>query len=121
MGRWVPVAGAVLVGLGVLLGAFGAHTLKELVTAERLATFETGVRYQIYHGLGLLALAALGRSHGPALRAAPFLLSGTIVFAGALYTLTLGGPGWFGLVAPVGGMLLAFGWAVAAVNLARAG
>jgi len=105
----------------VLLGAFGAHTLKDLVSAARLETFETGVRYQVYHGLGLLALAALAHHNPRVARAAPFLIGGTAVFAGALYLLVAGGPSWLGAVAPVGGVLLAVGWGVAVVALARPG
>ena len=51
--------GAALAFIGVALGAFGAHSLGDVLTPDRLATFETGVRYQIYHALGLLAIGAL--------------------------------------------------------------
>ncbi len=57
MDRRIFAVGSVLAGLGVVFGAFGAHALKASLSPEMLATFETGVRYQMYHGLGLLALA----------------------------------------------------------------
>lgn len=117
--RTAAAWGAILVGLGVALGAFGAHTLAELVTETRLATFETAVRYQVYHGLGLLALAALAPNGRLATPAAPFLIAGTLVFTGSLYVLVAGGPSWFGVVAPLGGVLLIVGWAVAAYRLLR--
>lgn len=111
--------GAALVGLAVALGAFGAHTLADLVTEARLATFETAVRYQAYHGLGLIGLAALSPRGRVAAAAAPFLIVGTLVFAGSLYALVAGAPSWLGAVAPVGGVLLVVGWALAAYQLLR--
>lgn len=112
--------GALLVALGVALGAFGAHSLQELVTPQRLDTFQTGVRYQIYSGLGLLLLGLFGRVGPGAPRAALLVLLGTLIFSGSLYLLVAGAPGWFGLVAPVGGALMICGWLVAAWRLARA-
>lgn len=117
--RTAAAWGALLVGFGVALGAFGAHTLSDLVTPARLATFETGVRYQVYQGLGLLALAALSPRGHVAARAAPLLVAGAIVFSGALYALVAGAPGWLGAVAPVGGALMIAGWAVTAYTLLR--
>ena len=58
------LSGALLTGTGVALGAFGAHALKASLTPAMLEVFETGVRYQTYHGLGLLALAAWPRYQG---------------------------------------------------------
>ncbi|MFC4454929.1 DUF423 domain-containing protein [Deinococcus sonorensis] len=104
--------GAVLAGIGVALGAFGAHGLKTVLTPDLLATFETGVRYQMYHGLGLLALGAL-----PNQRRAPlFLLAGTVVFSGSLYLLSLSGVKWLGAITPIGGVLQLIGWGLAALD-----
>ncbi len=119
--RTAAVWGAALVGLGVALGAFGAHTLSGLVTEARLQTFETAVRYQVYQGLGLLALAAIAPTGRLAARSGPLLITGTLVFSGALYALVAGAPSWLGVVAPVGGVLLIAGWAVAVLELARRG
>lgn len=119
--RTAALWGAAFVGLGVALGAFGAHTLSDLVSEARLQTFETAVRYQVYQGLGLLALAALAPRGGLASRSGPLLIAGTLVFSGALYALVAGAPSWFGAVAPVGGVLLIAGWAVAVFQLARRG
>lgn len=117
-GRWAA-AGAVLAGLAVAAGAFGAHALETVVTPERLGTFETAARYQMYGGLGLLALAALAGGHPGVLRAAPPLLAGALVFSLSLYTLVLTGAGWLGAVAPVGGALTILGWLWAALALLR--
>lgn len=111
--------GAALVAVGVALGAFGAHSLQDLVAPQRLDTFQTGVRYQIYSGLGLLLLGLFARVGRGAPMAALFVLLGTLLFSGSLYLLVGGAPGWFGLVAPVGGALMIGGWAVAAWRLAR--
>lgn len=102
--------------LAVAFGAFGAHALREQVTPERLGTFETAVRYQMFHGLGLLLVAALG---GRANRAAPPLLLGSLIFSGSLYALVLTDAGWLGAVAPLGGALQVLGWAVLAWALTR--
>jgi uncharacterized membrane protein YgdD (TMEM256/DUF423 family) len=113
MDRTIFACGALLVGLGVAFGAFGAHALTTRVGPELLAVFETGVRYQLYHGLGLLTLAwAVARWPGRRLGPAAWLLGlGTVVFSGSLYVLALTGVRAFGAVTPVGGVALIAGWA----------
>jgi uncharacterized membrane protein YgdD (TMEM256/DUF423 family) len=116
MERKVFAAGSVLAGLGVVFGAFGAHALKASLTPKMLDTFETGVRYQMYHGLGLLALA-WAISRWPERRLVPaawLLLAGTVVFSGSLYLLVLTGARWFGAITPFGGVALVAGWVLAA-------
>ena len=108
--------GALLVALGVALGAFGAHALDGRLSEARLATFETAVRYQTYQALGLILLALLPRT---VRAAAPILLAGTVVFAGALYALVALDLPLLGAVAPVGGALMIAGWAFAAWRLLR--
>ncbi len=98
--------------LAVALGAFAAHGLKSRLTAELLATFETGVRYQMYHALALLAAAwALTRWPGPVTAASGWLfVAGTLLFSGSLYALSLTGEKWLGAVTPVGGLAFLAGW-----------
>lgn len=109
---WTTAA-ALLLALAVALGAFGAHALEGRVTPSRLATFETAVRYQALHGLGLLAIVGLRRD--AALRAAaPLVAAGTVLFCGSLYALVATDAGAWGAVAPVGGVLLVAGWSVLA-------
>ncbi|BDP41871.1 DUF423 domain-containing protein [Deinococcus aetherius] len=106
------VAGAILAAVGVALGAFGAHALRERLDPAALANFETGARYQMYAALALLALG--GR---PGQRRAPgLLLSGAVIFSGTLYVLSLTGERWLGAVTPVGGALLIAGFVVAALD-----
>ncbi len=119
MERLVFAIGSIMTGLGVAFGAFGAHALKASVSPQLLTTFETGVRYQMYHGLGLLALAwAIGRWPGRRLApAAWLLLAGTIVFSGSLYLLVVTGERWLGAVTPLGGVALIAGWSLIAWRL----
>ncbi|MEK7390023.1 MAG: DUF423 domain-containing protein [Elusimicrobiota bacterium] len=100
--------GAGLMLAAVALGAFGAHALKSRLSPDMLAVFETGVRYQIYHALGLLALAAV---KGPD-KAGWCFVAGIIVFSGSLYLLTLTGERRWGMVTPVGGVLFLIGWLI---------
>lgn len=120
---WIAAAGAVLAAAGVAAGAFGAHLLSERLGAAALETFETGVRYHLYHALGLLALAALAtRIPSPLWSWSAVLLgAGVVIFSGTLYALALGGPRWLGAVTPVGGLCFLVGWAVAAAAAWRGG
>lgn len=100
-------------GLGVALGAFGAHGLRDIVTPELLVTFETGVRYQVYHALALLAvIVAIGRwpnSRLPVI-AGWLFVAGIVIFSGSLYVLTLSGQRWWGAITPLGGVAFLGGW-----------
>jgi len=105
---------ALLGGLGVAIGAFGAHALHDtLARAGRLDTFETAVRYQFYHALALLAAGVLWAAR-PELRAlgttGGLWAGGVVVFSGSLYLLCFTGVTKLGAVAPVGGLLLLAGW-----------
>ena len=115
-------AGAALGGLGVVLGAFGAHGLQARVAPEQLAVFETGVRYHLIHALGLLAVAwAASRWTGAWVGVAGWLfVAGIVIFSGSLYVLVLTGARWLGAVTPIGGLCLIAGWAVLAVGALRA-
>ena len=114
--------GAALCGLGVLLGAFGAHGLSGRITPEMLSIFETGVRYHLVHGLALLAVAwAAARWPSGLINAAGWLfLLGVIVFSGSLYVLSITGARWLGAVTPIGGLCLTVGWLVLAIGAMRA-
>jgi uncharacterized membrane protein YgdD (TMEM256/DUF423 family) len=112
MDRLFVIVGAASAFIGVAAGAFGAHALKARLAAEALATFETGVRYQLVHALALLAAAwVCARWPGPLATASGWsFAAGTLLFSGSLYLLALGGVRAFGAVTPVGGALLLAGW-----------
>ena len=105
--------GSISGGLAVALGAFGAHALKARLTPELLATFETGVRYQMYHALALLgAAAAIARwpaSNLPSV-AGWLFVAGTLLFSGSLYLLCITHKRWLGAVTPFGGLAFIAGW-----------
>jgi uncharacterized membrane protein YgdD (TMEM256/DUF423 family) len=105
--------GVISAGSAVALGAFGAHGLRAMVTPEMLAVFETGVRYQMYHALALMAIGlSAARLQGRAVAAAAWLfVAGTVLFSGSLYVLTLTGTRWWGAVTPLGGVAFLAGWA----------
>lgn len=114
--------GAVFGLIAVLLGAFGAHGLKETLTAEQLRSFETGVRYQLVHAVVLIFLHTLPFRTPSPLRGYTFLIAaGIILFSGSIYLLStreLTGidirP--FGWITPVGGFLLILFWALLALH-----
>ena len=97
---------------GVALGAFAAHGLRARLSAEMLDIFEVGVRYQMYHALGLVAVAlAFGRWPRPEFLVAGWaFVVGTLVFSGSLYVLSLSGIRWLGAVTPIGGLAFLLGW-----------
>ena len=110
-------AGAAAAGIGVALGAFGAHGLKARVAPEMLAVFETGVRYHLIHALALLAVGwAVTRWNGPLPSLAGWcFLAGIVVFSGSLYAMTLTGARWLGAITPLGGLAFIAGWALLTV------
>ena len=110
--RRVLSAAGVLLALATIAGALGAHTLKTHWAAQRLDVYDTAVRYQFYHGVGLLGVGlALRTLEVGALRAAALLIiAGIVLFSGSLYALTLGAPRVIGAVTPIGGLALIAGW-----------
>ena len=116
MDRLFFAVGCVSALVAVALGAFGAHGLRGRLVPDMLMSFEIGVRYQMYHALGLLAVGlALSRWPSSAVVLAGWLfIAGTIVFSGTLYLLALSGLRWLGAVTPVGGAAFIAGWLVLA-------
>lgn len=110
--------GSVLAGLGVILGAFGAHKLKE-IAPDSVPTFQTGVQYQMYHAFALLIVGMLFDKFPFKLMnwAGVYFLIGILLFSGSLYALSLlkatgkVGLGGVGIITPVGGLFFIIGWA----------
>ena len=114
MGRTFLMLGGVFGFLGVAVGAFGAHLLKQKLTPDLFDVFEVGVRYHMYHALALLAVglaAAQWPESGIGL-AGWLFAAGILVFSGSLYVLALTGVKWLGAITPIGGAALLAGWAV---------
>lgn len=112
--------------LSVALGAFGAHALKDKLTPDALAIFETAVKYQFYHVFALLAAGILYATRPNKLMrgAANLFIAGIILFCGSLYALAFtknGGDGlnWIGAVTPFGGLCFIAGWFCVAIGVGR--
>ena len=115
---WTRI-GALLAFIGVALGAFGAHALKERLGVEGSATWETAVLYHLVHSLALV-LVSVHPGRGPAPRAwsvarIAFFI-GVLAFSGSLYALALDGPRWLGPVTPLGGAAFLVGWLALALG-----
>lgn len=116
------VAGAIFMALAVLLGAFGAHALKKILSSDMLAIYHTAVQYQFYHALGLLAVGIIGL-HYPSKwvrLSGVFLTAGIIIFSGSLYVLSLSEIKTFGAITPIGGLAFVIGWILLAVGVWKA-
>lgn len=120
--------GSLIAGLGVALGAFGAHGLKKLVAPETVGTFQTGVQYQMYHAFALIIVGLLADRAGAAgqMNAAGWsFLVGIILFSGSLYALVAlkatqkVGLGGIGIITPIGGLFFIAGWVLLALAIAK--
>ena len=103
----------------ILLGAFGAHGLRDKVSPEHIANWQTAATYHLAHALAILALALFANATGRSVSLPAALWSvGIVFFSGSIYLLVLTGQKWLGPITPVGGLLLAAGW-LALIPLAR--
>jgi uncharacterized membrane protein YgdD (TMEM256/DUF423 family) len=111
--KFFMAIGGLNAALAVMLGAFGAHTLKARLPAEMLAVYQTGVQYHFYHALGLV-LVGLAAMHWPASAhlkwSGGLMLAGIVLFCGSLYGLSLGELRWLGPVTPFGGTAFIAAW-----------
>ncbi len=107
--------------LSVAAGAFGAHALKKTLTPDHLAAFETAARYQMYHALALIAVAWVASQAASRITNAAgwCFLSGTVLFSGSLYLLTLAGLRGVARITPVGGLLFLVGWGLLAAAASK--
>jgi uncharacterized membrane protein YgdD (TMEM256/DUF423 family) len=123
MNRRVVLVGSVLILIAILLGAFGAHALRAVLSDQKLLSFETGVRYQMYNGLALLILGFSASNLKFKLNwVFGLILFGTLLFCLSIYLLAMQpiigvNLSWLGPVTPIGGFLLLLGWSVFIKNL----
>lgn len=115
-----------LIVFGIILGAMGAHSLEEKLTADQLDSFKTGVSYQLYNGLGLLIIThMMSRFRKQAFRiGSNLILAGTLLFSISIYLLAAGGledsvKAILGPITPIGGSIMIIGWFVLAFGLQR--
>lgn len=120
MDRTFLLVGAVAGFTGVTLGAFGAHALRGRLSPEMLVVFETGVRYQMYHALAIIATGLIAaRMGGWLIVAAGWLFTaGIVLFSGSLYLLAFTGVTLLGAITPIGGVAFLLGWACLAMAAA---
>lgn len=117
------ILGAILGFLGVILGAYGAHGLKPIISAERMESFETGVRFQMYHAFFALIVGLLSFLSKKTLNLIFYLLlTGVVLFSGSIYGLATNEMTSFdftriALITPLGGLCLIFSWGLLIVNL----
>lgn len=122
MDKKTITAGAFLGMLAIILGAFGAHALKAVLSPEQLITFETGVRYQMYHALFLLSIGTTGLLSQKTKKTIYYLvLVGVLFFSGSIYLLATNDLTSFdfrviGFITPIGGFLLILAWGIAGYN-----
>jgi uncharacterized membrane protein YgdD (TMEM256/DUF423 family) len=109
--------GSILALSAVLFGAFGAHALRETLSAhDSIQTWETAVRYQMWHALALILLSMIRLAQPIPKMTGPCFAVGSLLFSGSLYGLALDGPKWLGPVTPLGGLCLMIGWLLLAYS-----
>jgi len=114
---------ALLVAIGVVIGALGSHALTNVLSPRQLASLGTAVDYQLFNALGLLVVGLTMRTQ-PAVRlrlVAWALMLGIVFFSGGIYVMLAGAPGFLGYVTPLGGVLLIGAWLCFAMELWRSG
>jgi len=114
----IIAAGAFNAFLAVAAGAFAAHGLKNILSAEYISTFKTAADYQMMHGIGLILIGILNRQNTNRynIAAAVFMFAGIILFSGSLYALTLTGIRWLGIITPFGGLCFLIAWLTLGFN-----
>ena len=122
MDKKIISTAAILGMIAIILGAFGAHALKKVLSIDQLATFETGVKYQMYHALFLLFIGILTDLNQKTKKKIYYLtLSGVVLFSGSIYLLATNDLTPFdfktiGFVTPIGGLLLILAWGALLLN-----
>ena len=112
--NWIST-GAIFSGLSVMLGAMGAHSLKNVLTEKKMSAFQTATEYMGYHGLALILVGIIcsqlaGDDAKPLKKVGILFTTGILMFSGSIYILTFDGPRLFGPVTPIGGLCFMAGW-----------
>lgn len=117
--KTILISTALLGALAIILGAFGAHVLKSMLTPNQLQSFETGVHYQMYHVLAIYIVASFTQISIVSKKIVSILfLSGILFFSGSIYAITVGtDPKLIWFITPLGGLLFITGWLLLAMFL----
>ncbi|MEX0608035.1 MAG: DUF423 domain-containing protein [Balneolaceae bacterium] len=116
----IIVLAAFLLAIAVTAGAFGAHALRNILSPERLETWQTAVQYHAWHALGLILVGLIGSQFQiDVLWPASLLLAGILIFSGSLYILCLTNTSWLGAITPIGGLAFIAGWIVLSIQVLR--
>ena len=121
MNKTALLLGVAFCGLSVVLGAFGAHGLKDKLSDYSISVFNKGVMYQFFHGIGIILTVILDYN----LKTLSFDTSiwlftfGIILFSGSLYILAITEVKWFGMITPIGGIMFILGWALMFINVLK--
>lgn len=125
--KQLQIWGVLFCGTAVILGAFGAHLLSDMLSADALQSFEVGVRYQFFHGMALLFLSLTAKPQKFINRTGLLFIIGTLLFSISIYLLSLstmygdtGLPAILGPVTPIGGLMLILGWLNLLIGYLRA-
>jgi uncharacterized membrane protein YgdD (TMEM256/DUF423 family) len=127
MNKTITATGIGMIMLAIILGAFGAHALKEVLTPERLTSFETGVKYQMYHGLAFLIVGLLTDRFNFSVKSFfTVAIIGIVLFSGSIYLLAMQDVlgikmSFLGPITPLGGVLLITSWGMLLVKTVRKG
>lgn len=121
------IIGTILAGVAVVLGAFGAHGLRKIVSPENVATYQTGVQYQMYHALGLILIGILSERilnsylsyAGVLFVAGVVLFSGSLYLIVSLYAMNKTVPTAIGILTPIGGLLFILGWICLLISILK--
>ncbi|NVK66197.1 MAG: DUF423 domain-containing protein [Flavobacteriales bacterium] len=125
MNRTSVITGILLIVLAIILGAFGAHALKEKLEPAQLSSFEVGVRYQMYHGLALLSVGLAASKFSFSLKFFNgMIIAGVIAFSASIYLLAIQGIlgtklSFLGPITPIGGSILIIAWCILLVKVVR--
>ena len=119
MSKLFLILGSINAATAVSMGAFGAHSLKTRITEDMLFVFQTAVQYHFYHSLGLMIMGVL-TIHFRSVKyfeiTGWIMFIGIILFSGSLYTLSITGMRWFGLITPIGGVAFIVSWVFIAIT-----
>jgi uncharacterized membrane protein YgdD (TMEM256/DUF423 family) len=107
--------GAISAFLGVSMGAFGAHALKTVLSPDMLEVYKTAVSYQMWHALGLIAIAFMPSGSALVHWAGWLMFAGILLFSGSLYLLTILNLKWLGMITPIGGVAFLSAWLLIAM------